>query len=448
MAGEPQEQADTIERVNMGTVLRHRGFRNLWLGQVVSQVGDYFAFLALMVVVSGFSSSAATTTQDVAGLMIAITVPRLVFGVIAGVFVDRWDRRWTMIGADVVRAVLAVALIPAFLTHALWLVYVLAFCLSTCGTLFNPAKGAVIPQLVPPAHLTAANSLSATTQMLATLIGPALAGGAFALAGRGNEWIAFVIDAVSFGISAAAVATLRLPPREARVIAEPGAHPLQDIGRELVVGLRALVLSRAMITLSAAMAITMLGIGALNVLWVVFLKTNFGFQSSELAWRLSIIDVVFSGGMVLAAVLVGNFLAQVAPKWLVVGGLVGGGLFTLPLGFLPDYWLVVPCMALVGLFVGPISPGVSTLMQIVVPNEQLGRVGGAFGTVVDTATLISMSAAGVLGGLLGIPVVFFLSGVLCAAGGVLAWAWLPPVTMATHGPASVAAAPADRALAV
>ncbi|MGI8588265.1 MAG: MFS transporter [Chloroflexia bacterium] len=418
------------ERANFATVLRHAGFRNLWLGQVVSQVGDYFAFLALMVVVSGFSPDAASTTRAVSGLMIAITLPRLVFGVLAGVFVDRWDRRYTMIGADLVRAALTLALIPAFLAQNLWLVYALAFALAAFGTLFNPAKGALIPTLVPAEQLTAANALAQTSQMLSTLIGPALAGATFALVGAGNQWVAFVVDAVSFLVSALAVwlipAARRTVPRAA---ARPDDHPVARVWQELLVGLRALVLNRTMATLSLVFAVTMLGIGAFNVLWVVFLKTGFGFQTTELAWRLSLIDIAFSAGMILASFVVGNFLAHTVPKWFIVWGLLVAGLGMIPLGYLSSYWAVMAVMFLVGVFVAPINTGTSTLMQIVVPNSQLGRVGAGVGTVADTATLLSMSLAGVLGALLGIPMVFLLGGALCAGAGILAWIFLPGLTL-------------------
>src|SRR6266498_3143609 len=93
-----QTEAQAVtQRVTFVTILRNRNFRNLWLGQVISQMGDYFAFLAIMVVVGGFSQDVGETTKQVSGVMIATTLPRLLFGVLAGVFVDRWDRRLTML---------------------------------------------------------------------------------------------------------------------------------------------------------------------------------------------------------------------------------------------------------------------------------------------------------------------------------------------------------------
>lgn len=418
-------------RVTFVAVLRNGGFRNLWLGQIVSQMGDYFAFLAMMVVVTGFSDDPQQTTLAVTGMTIAITLPRLLFGMLAGVFVDRWDRRRTMLASDLLRAGVVLALIPAYLTQNLLLLYALAFALSGIGTLFLPAKGALLPLLVPTEQLMSANALSQTSQMLATIIGPALGGATFALLGNSGGWVAFVIDSLSFLVSAFAIWRMRVPPQPARerAVTEGVGAAVRQVGRELAVGLRAVFGSRVIGLLAAVLGITMLGVGAINVLFLVFLKTRYHLTPADLAWRVSIIDIAFSVGMIAASVVVGNFLSHLAPKWLLVGALVGTGISTVAIPFMPNYWLMVALMVFIGAFVGPINTGVTTLMQIVVPNDQLGRVGGGIGNVSEVAALTSMSLAGVLGAALGIPTVFVLGGVLCMAGGLLAWAALPALTL-------------------
>jgi MFS family permease len=309
--------------------------------------------------------------------------------------------------------------------------------MSTVATVFNPAKTALIPNLVPTEQLLAANSLSQTSQMLAILIGPALAGFSLKVAGTGGEWVAFIVDSVSYAISAVAIWLIRIPPELSKPQSTPQLQ-LSDqseqsaIGRvwqELLVGLKALFLNRVMATLTAIFTITMLGIGAINVLWVIYLKTRFGFDGSELAWRFGVTDIAFAAGMVLASVVAGNFMARVAPKWFIVFALLGIGVGLIVFILAPDYWFFVAANVLLGIFVAPIETGVGTLMQIVVPNNQLGRVGGGFATVSDSATLISMGAAGAVGTLLGIPAVFAIAGVLCAAMGFAAWALLPAITL-------------------
>ena len=295
------------EKVTYLTVLRNANFRNLWLGQVVSQVGDYFAFLALTVVVSGFSDDAQATTYAVSGMMLAFTLPRLLFGLLAGVFVDRWDRRRTMLVSDFLRAGITLMMVPAVLSGNLWAMYALAFAMSAVGTLFNPAKGALIPELVPTEHLISANSLSQTTQMLAILIGPALAGTTLAVAGAGNEWVAFVVDSASYLVSAVMIWLVRAPVKAAAqaagAAAARGLGAVRQVWQELLVGIKTLFLNRTMATLAVIFAFVMLGIGAINVLWVVWMKERFGFEGTELAWRFSVLDIGFGAGMIVSSMI-------------------------------------------------------------------------------------------------------------------------------------------------
>jgi MFS family permease len=323
-------------------------------------------------------------------------------------------------------------MIPAFLTQNLWLMYALAFATSTVGTFFNPAKGALIPKMVPVEHLMAANALSQTSMTVAFVLGPALAGATFYALGSGNEWIAFVLDASSFLISAVAIWMIRMPREDTKPAVETSTEG-SAVGRvlnDLVVGVKALAFNKVIGTLSLVFGITMLGIGALNVLWVSFLKDKYSItDSGELGWRFAVIDIAFFSGMVLANIFVGNFMSKRPPKDFVVWGLVVAGISCIPIGYLPDYWLVVVAMFITGAAVAPINTGTMTLMQIVVPNHQLGRVGGGMGTVSETASLTSMGLAGLLGSIVGIPMVFLFSGVLCTLAGVTALVGLPSLRL-------------------
>jgi len=125
----------------------------------------------------------------------------------------------------------------------------------------------------------------------------------------------------------------------------------------------------------------------------------------------------------------GNFMSSMSPKWFIVIALIGAGLGLIIFVSIPDYWFFLVGNLVIGLFVAPIETGIGTLMQIVVPNSQLGRVGGGFTTMSDTASIVSMGAAGAVGSVLGIPVVFALAGVICVIMGVTAWLVLPPLTL-------------------
>src|SRR5438477_6603572 len=133
--------------------------------------------------------------------------------------------------------------------------------------------------------------------------------------------------------------------------------------------------------------------------------------------------------MMAASIIAGNFLSHLAPKWFLVASLLGVGVGLVGFAYLPDYWTFMAGSIGLGFFVAPINTGVSTLVQVVVPNRQLGRVNGGMGTVVEASTLVSMSMAGALGAALGIPTVFVLGGIICVAMGLASWALLPGVTL-------------------
>jgi MFS family permease len=426
-------EAGPGKRVTFVDVLRNANFRNLWLGQVVSQVGDYFTFLALTVIASGFSNTTEGTALAVSVVMISFSLPRLLFGLLAGVFVDRWDRRKTMLVSDLVRVVLILFMIPAFMAASLPAIFVLGFLMSTVGTLFNPAKSALIPRLVPPEQLLSANALSQTSQIVATVLGPGLAGATLAVAGTGHEWVALVFDSATFLVSAFTIWLIRVPAGEKVVVVTPDSEPQKGTARsaigkvwqELVVGFKALVLNRVIGLIALILAITMLGVGAINVLWVVFLKNQFGYEGPELAWRFSLLDIAFALGMVVSSLLVGNVLSGLAPKWFIAMSLFGAGLPIAIFGYLGDYWWLFGASVVMGAFIAPIETGISTLVQIVTPNRMLGRVGGGIGTVTETSTILSMSLAGVAGVALSIPVVFAIAGGLCMAMGLASALLLP-----------------------
>jgi MFS family permease len=258
-----------------------------------------------------------------------------------------------------------------------------------------------------------------------------LAGASFQLAGPGNQWFAFLIDSVSFLVSAVAIWRVVVPPApatEAAVIPAPSPNlgaAARQVWSEMLVGLRAVVLNRAVAVTTLVMGVALLGVGAINVLWVVFLRQRFGYDTTELAWRVSIQDIVVGVGMIGASILVGNFLSHVSPKWLIVVSMIGIGATIAVTGYVPDYWVLLVVSLLIGIFNAPINAGVSTLVQLIVPNHQLGRVSGGLSSVIDAASLTSMSMAGVLGAALGIPMVFLLGGLLCLGGGILAWITLP-----------------------
>src|SRR5690348_11437077 len=140
----------------MLAALRQRNFAFLWFGQVISLIGNCVPFLALPFSVYSLTRSTLAT----AIMVILQTIPRISLGSVAGVFVDRWNRKRTMFIAELAQAI---TLVPLLLVHSqqwIWIVYIFAFVESTISQFFIPAKSAIIPNLVDEKHLLAANSLN------------------------------------------------------------------------------------------------------------------------------------------------------------------------------------------------------------------------------------------------------------------------------------------------
>ncbi len=177
----------------------HRDFRRLWTGQVVSEIGDWLnniAVLALALELAGPTHQG----RAVALYAVARHLPLFVFGPVAGVVVDRRDRRRVMVGADAARALLALGFLLAYRLHSLPLIYVVAAALFSVSAFFNAAKRATIPNLVSaPDALLAANSLSASTTAATIAVGSALGGLVATFFGRD---LVFVVNAATFLVSA------------------------------------------------------------------------------------------------------------------------------------------------------------------------------------------------------------------------------------------------------
>lgn len=386
-------------------VLANRNFRNLWIGQTISQIGDGMSSLTLLIVINQLTGS----TAALATAMIVVSVPQLVFGLIAGVFVDRWDRKKIMIASDILRGFLVLGLVLVRRPEDVWLFYVLGFFQALVGVFFDPAKSAMIPTIVDREHLLAANALSQTTRVVTSTIGAALAG---VLAGWANSGApAFVLDSLTFFVSALFILRLSVPHKAA--LAEGGVRQTLEQMRD---GLVYLFSSRLLVSILIVFAVTMLGLGAVNVLFVPFLS-NILLIPTE---ALGVVDAAQVVGMVLGSSLVAVLAVRLKPNQMIVLGMIMVGLMVTLIGTATAMWMVLVCLFLLGLFLTPVQTAAATLLQGSVSNELRGRANAALNTVMTTASVISMGLSGLLGDAIGIREVFYLSGAIAILAGFLA----------------------------
>jgi len=186
---------------------RNRSFRQLWLGQVVSQMGDWFDTIALYTIILNLTGSG----RDVGLLLVARFLPSFLFGPLSGVVADRFSRRTIMIVSDVLRAVVVLGFLFVRRADQLWIVYVLTVFQLGLSTFFEPAKTAAIPSIVEDRELVAANAISSVTWSVMLTLGAAIGG---VITGWFGTDVAFILDALSYLLSAVLIASIRVPKRK------------------------------------------------------------------------------------------------------------------------------------------------------------------------------------------------------------------------------------------
>lgn len=192
---------------------RNRNYRYTWMGQIVSEIGDHFNTIAVFSLVMEATGSGLV----VSGVMLARAIPMVLAGPLAGVVLDRYDRKRIMIASDVIRAVVALGFIVTTHYHETWLLYVLSALLMICSPFFTSGRTSILPTITSAEELHTANSLTQTTQWTTITVGTMAAG--FSAAFLGLQW-AFVLNSFSFLFSAWCISQLEIegsfrPPRRA-----------------------------------------------------------------------------------------------------------------------------------------------------------------------------------------------------------------------------------------
>ncbi|MDX6558399.1 MAG: hypothetical protein QOF72_1448, partial [Blastocatellia bacterium] len=191
----------------------NRSFRFLWLGQVVSQMGDWFDTIAVYTIALRLTGS----SRSVALIMVARFLPSVVMGPLSGVVADRFSRRSIMITADLLRAVVVLGFLFIRRPDQMWLVYVLTVMQLAFSAFFEPAKTAAIPSIVSDRELLPANAIASVTWSVMLTLGAAMGG---FVAGWFGTDVAFVLDSLTFITSALLILSVKLPRRPARVKAK------------------------------------------------------------------------------------------------------------------------------------------------------------------------------------------------------------------------------------
>lgn len=384
----------------------NRNFVLLWSGQFVSQIGDRLAMVAFPWLVYTQTGSTLST-----GIVLAIyTLPYVLFGVLAGVAIDRFDKRRVMLAAELGRMVL-VLLVPLAAAWSLPGVFALSFAMASLTVLFDPAKLSLLPDIVPRQHLLRANSLLATGETLTEVLG--YAGAGFLLAGV-SAATAFRLDAATFFVSALTLALMSYA-QPVRAAAERAARSFVGELREGFGYIRhhAGLLANTTLVVAAA-----LGVGA----------------SYPLTFFLAV-RVLDGGtrafGIFEAAIAVGYLSGSLAVAWLArrlrLGRAIVVGLALMGAGYVAvaaatQIWVTALVFALIGVANAAALISIDTYVQQVVPEEIRGRVWGSRFTLTQGAYAVSVLAGGALAGVLDVRALFIVVGLMVAGPALLAFA--------------------------
>ncbi|MBO0857003.1 MAG: MFS transporter [Chloracidobacterium sp.] len=401
------------KQLSFGGVLALRPVRQLWIAQIVSVFGD---FLALFAVLSDVSFRLRASAAQVTLLTVAFLIPFALLSPLAGVFVDRWDARRTMISSDLIRAVLALGLVFA---SGLNQIYAILLALSAVSTFFVPAQTIMIRSVTPREGLMAANALMQQAFQVVRIISPAIAG---AMVGWVGARPAYYFDAASFIFSASMIATISIKRAAATEDpSPPESGKLKSILTDMMAGARFIFTHATISFVMLAMAAGMFALSCFAPLIAIYVRDTL--KSTE--FQFGVINSMIGVGMIFASQFITRFAKNRSKSLLVVSGLFGMGIAVVVMASIGH--VAVAAIGAFGIGFGAIFIIVptQTLMQQETPVELIGRVSSGFMSILSVSQLLGLVISGSLTQTLGIRNLFFASAALLVLFGIFGFFRLP-----------------------
>ncbi len=402
-AEEPTSRApDRITRL-----FGSRQFFRLWIVQVVSATGDWLGLSAIILLAAKVGGSAGAGAGAISVVLAARIVPGFFFGPLAGVLVDRWDRKKVMMGCDLGRAAVVVCLpfvkgLPALVLASL--------VLEALTLLWSPAKDASVPNLVPQADLARANSLSLAaaygTFPFAALLFVVLADVSAWLAGVGaghlfstdQMALAFYVDGLTFLTSAFLVSRLAIGRSRSRADEARSADSgLGQTLRELREGWQFIFINPTVRAVNIGLATGLIGGGMLIPLGAVYAADVL--HSGPAGYGLFTTALGF--GVALGALGVAVFQRRLQPERVFTGCLFLAGALLFVAASAGTLGMATVAVGLMGVAVGPVYVEGFVLLQQEVDDDYRGRVFSSLNTLVRLCVLTSMIIGPLIAALLG-----------------------------------------------
>ena len=370
-------------------------FRKLWLATLVSIFGD---FLALYAIFSEMTFRMHASARAITLVTVFFLLPLALVGPVAGVFVDRWHPRRTMVTSDIARAVLVLGLVFA---RAPWHIYVVFLALSTFSSFFTPARSVTLPQIVPLNGLMGANALIQQTVQILQMGSPVLAG---ALAGWAGPSSCYYLDSASFVFSGLVIATIAIPARPAHANRE-----VKPVVRDLLSGVRFIFGHPVIGFVILSIAAGTFAIGAFGSLIAVYVRDVLHANT----YLFGALGSTIGAGMLAGGLVVTPLGRRIQQK----AHLITAGILLCGVAIAAIAWAANSVAALAGCFAIGIGASLltiaaMTLMQGQVPAEMRGRVSSSSMSLISISQGIALLFAGDLASRLGIAAVFYGSAAL------------------------------------
>ena len=428
---DPDENPNEPSTQGFLPVLKNRNFFTLWSGQVFSQLADK-VYLVLMIALidNRFQQGNQSISGWVSAIMVAFTIPAVLFGSLAGVFVDRWPKKAVLVATNLLRGIFVLSLpLMLWLTQSWKPLYNLpigfytllgiTFLVSTLTQFFAPAEQAVIPLIVQRRNLLSANSLYTTTMMASLIIGFAVGEPLLALADMlvrqinpawdfGKE----LIVGGSYAIAGLLLLVLKTGENTEKIEGEP-PHVLADILDGLLYVRHHRRVRNALIQLVILFSV----FAALSVL-AVPLAEALGMKPPQFSFLLAAGGVGMAGG----AAILGHWGQYIAHSRLSLYGSVGAAAALMGLALSThNLWLAFIMTILLGSFGALVAIPMQTTIQAETPEAMRGKVFGLQNNAINIALSLPLALAGVAETILGLRSVLLGLAALVIAGGVLNW---------------------------
>jgi len=338
----------------------------------------------------------------------------MLFGSVAGVFVDRWDRRRVLLAGNLVQAAIIPWLLLVDTRGWIWVVYVVIFLESTVNQFLIPAENALLPSLVDEVHLVSANSLNALNDNLARIVGAALGGILLGTVGFRNV---VIIDAASYAAAAALIAFMVAPRLVGEAATLARGSRWRRVWQEWLDGLRLVTKERLLRNLFIVVGVGLFGDAILSALLAVFAQDVAGFSATDYGWVLAARGI----GGILGALLIAQIGSRLSRGLMIYGGLAGTGVFLLAMVLVPTLPTVIALMIAAGPVFMAWIISTQTVMQSATAEGFRGRVFGAYGTVSTLVMFVGSGLGGSLADAAGVTSLMYAATVIYVTAGVLGW---------------------------